>query len=130
MALSNLVSLGGVEFTDDGRNFQETRDERAVSVELASGKVIKYIKAEKRTFQIDWEWLPQTSTFTSDHRGARNDLRPICYNGATTTMVVRNAIGGTETYTVFVEGYSEELLRRDAISGNLLYHISIALREQ
>jgi hypothetical protein len=130
MALSNLVSIGGVEFTDDGRTYSEERDERAIPVELASGKIIKYIKAEKRTFQIGWTHLPQTSTYTSDQKGARNQLRPICYTGNTTTIIVRNAIGGSETYTVFVENYSETLLRRDPITGNLLYDVSISLREQ
>lgn len=130
MALDNLVAIGGIEFTDEGRTFSEARDERAVGVELASGKTVKYIKAEKRTFQIGWSYLPQTSIFTQGHKGARNELRSVCYNGNTTTVVIRNAIGGSETYTVFVEGYSEEIILRDPTSGNILYNISIELREQ
>lgn len=130
MALSNLVSIGGTEFTDDGRSFSEGRDERAVSVELASGKIVKYIKAEKRVFTVSWEFLPQTSAYTSDHKGARNELRSICYTGATTTVVVRNVIGGSETYTVFVEEYSEAIQRRDPTTGNILYNVNISLREQ
>ncbi len=130
MALSNLVSIGGVEFTDEGRTFSESRDAREVVVELASGKIVKYIKAMKRSFELSWEWLPQSNAFTIGNKGARNELRPICYTGNTTTVVIRNAIGGSETYTVFVEDYSEELLRRDPTNGNLLYNISITLREQ
>ncbi len=131
MALANLIKLGGIEFTDDGRTFSEDRDERAVEVELANGNLVKYVKASKRTFAVDWSYLPQTSTYTSDHRGARNDLRPICYTGATTTLEIRNALsGGSETYTVFVDGSSEELVLRDSRTGNLLYNVSLSLKEQ
>lgn len=130
MALSNLMSLGGTEFTDDGRTFQEQRDERMIEVLLASGKIIKYIQAEKRIFTINWTWLPQNSTFTSDHKGARNELRPICYTGATTSIVIRNVIGGSETYTVFVDAYQETINRRDMTNGNLLYDVQLTLKEQ
>ncbi len=128
--LSNLISLGGVEFTDDGRTFGTQRDERSVSVELASGKIKKYIKAEKTTFTVGWEYLPASSAYTSDNKGARNELRPICYTGATTTLVARNTMGGSTTYTVFVEDYSEQIVRRDPTTGNILYSITISLREQ
>ena len=130
MALSNLVSIGGTEFTDDGRTFSEQRDERAVAVELASGKIVKYVKAEKRTFQLDWQMLPLTDVYTSDRKGARNDLRPICYAGNTTTLVLRNQSGSSETYTVFIENYSENIERRDPTTGNILYNVSITLKEQ
>lgn len=130
MALSNLMSLGGVEFTDDGRTYTEQRDERAVAVQLASGKLVKYIQAEKRIFNVNWTYLPQNLTFTSDHKGARNELRPVCYTGATTTIVIRNVIGGSETYTVFVESYQENIVRRDMTNGNILYDIQISLKEQ
>lgn len=131
MGLANMISLGGVEFTDDGRTYNETRDERAVEVELANGSLKKYVKAEKRIFEISWTHLPQTSAYTSDRKGARNELRPICYNGSTTTLVVRNVIGGgSESYVVFVNSYSEEVKLRDPRTGNILYEVKIELKER
>jgi hypothetical protein len=130
MALSQLITIGGTIFTDQGRTFSEDRDERAVMVELASGKLKKYIKAEKRKFTVAWTWLPLTASATSDGKEARTALRTICYNGATTTLAVKNSVGGSEQYTVFVSDYSESIIQRDPINGNIFFDIKVELLEQ
>lgn len=126
----NLVAINDIEFTDQGRTFDEERDERAVTVELASGKIKKYIKSEKRTWDIRYTWLPQTSAQTYDGKSARDDLKSTAFTGNTVNLKVKNVAGGTDSYTAFVESYDEKLIKRDYFENIFFYDVSIQLKEQ
>jgi hypothetical protein len=130
MAYENILSLNDTEFTDQGRTLSESREERAVSVQLASGKIKKYVMGEKKRWSLEWSWLPNSSSMTHDGKAARDQLRAIAYTGNTVTMLVRNTYGQTDTYTVWVESYSEDVIRRDTVNGEFFYNVSIELMEQ
>lgn len=128
--MANILSLNGLEFTDQGRTLSENREERSVVVQLASGKIKKYIMAIKKNWSISWQWLPNDPSFTHDGLNARDQLRGIAYVGNTFTMLLRNNYGQTDSYTVWVESYSEEMIRRDDVSGQYFYNVSLELKEQ
>jgi hypothetical protein len=129
MAFSNLVSLGGVEFTDQGRTFDEVWDERRVENELANGAKRRYKKASKRRFTLSWDWLPNSASQTYDGKAGRDSLRSLVYSGTELTFIYRNQSGSDETYTVFVESYSETLLRRDSFINASFYTVNLELVE-
>jgi len=130
MAYENILSLNGTEFTDQGRTLSESRDERAVTVQLASGKIKKYVMGEKKRWSLSWKWLPHSSALTHDNKGARDQLRAIAFAGNTVTMLVRNTYGQTDTYTVWIENYSEDVVRRDTVTGQFFYDVTLELLEQ
>lgn len=128
--MANLISLNGIELTDQGRTFSEAREERSVSVELASGRIKKYIKGLKRTWQIQWQWLPGDASSTHDGLGGRDQIRAIAYSANTFALITRNTYGETDSYTVWVTDYDEELVRRDNVSGEHFYNVTLSLQEQ
>ena len=130
MALPNLISLNGYEFTDQGRTYSESRDERSVPVQLSSGITKKYFMSIKKSFSIEWNMLPSTSTQTYDHKSARDDLKTIMDVQDVLTLVVRTPIGSSATYTVWVESYSEDIVRRDYINNTIWYNVKLSLKEQ
>lgn len=125
----NLISLGGVQLTDEGRKpITENRDERSVIVDLASGKKKKYIKGVRRTWTIDWEMVPMHSGLTIDGHGGRNEIRSLAYGGATLSFTYLDSYNSLETYTVFVSEYNENMIFRRGEGSR--FQISLSLEEQ
>lgn len=130
MASRNLLTLNGTALTDHGRTFNEHLDKREVAVELADGTVKKYIKGYKKIFSMEWDWVPSTAPKTFDAYAARDFIRHAASQGTTFPFVVVNTIGVQETYVVWVEDYSEDLLKRDFVGGEFFWNIKLELKEQ
>jgi hypothetical protein len=126
---ANLISLNGVELTDQGRTFNEGSAEKNVDMELSNGDTRRYRKATKRTFSINWDWCPDSSSRTHDLKAGRDGIRAAAYSGTSMIFVVRNHPTTTETYTVLLDSYSEEIIRRDIVSNVYFYTISLSLIE-
>ena len=127
---ANLISLNGTELTDMGRTFSENSAEKNVDLELSNGDTRRYRKATKRTFSINWDWCPNSSARTHDLKAGRDGIRSAAYSGTAMTLLVRNdPTDASESYTVLLESYSEELIRRDTITGTHFYTISLSLIE-
>lgn len=125
----NLVALGGTELTDESRNpITETRDERSSSIELASGKIRKFVKGVHRSWDIDWEYMPMDATKTVDGKGGRNELRSLAQGGSTLTFNFKDGHNPMETYTVFVKDYSEVMVIRRGEGSR--FKITLSLEEQ
>jgi len=125
-----LVKLDNTDLTDQGRTFDEKRDERAVENVTAKGTIKKYIIAEKRTWDLSWAMLPQLASDTYDEKGARDTIKALAMVGDTVTLWTRSSYGEEYTYTVWIENYSEKIVRRDFVSNIFLYDVSISLKEQ
>ncbi len=129
MALSELLTLNSYKLTDDGRVFQRSRDERASSIDLSNGKIKKYVKAEKNTFDISWMWLPGLD-LNSDGGIGRNTLFTLQSSIFQDFVFTVNDLDlGLQTYDVFITSYSEDLLRRDFILNTAFYDVKLQLRQ-
>lgn len=115
--------------TDEGRKpITESRDERSVIVDLASGKKRKFIKGVKRSWQIEWEMVPMDATKTIDGHGGRNEIRSLAQGGAPLTFTFQDGHNALETYTVFVTDYNETMSFRRGYGSR--FQISLELEEQ
>lgn len=130
LGLPALIQLDDIALTDQGRSPIEIgRDERSVSVELANGTTKKYIKSVKKTFTLSWTWLPDLASDTVDGHAARFIIKNnFGQSGTTHTLSVEDENGFTEEYIVFVDDYSETLIRRS--SGGYFWDVNLTLREQ
>lgn len=125
----NLVSLGGVQLTDEGRSpLSESRDERSVTVDLASGRKKKYIKSVRRTWDISWTMVPMHNGLTVDGHGGRNEIRSLAAGGAPLTFTIVDSFNSAEVYTVFVTDYQETITFRRGEGSR--YDIQLGLEEQ
>lgn len=130
MALPNFISLGGVELTDQGRTYSSARDERSQTVQLASGLTKKYFMAVKYSFNLSWDMLPSTSAQTFDGKAARDSIKTLVDTQSTLTLIVRTPIGSASTFTVWVDSYSEDIVRRDYTNNVIWYNVKLDLKEQ
>lgn len=129
----SFLKLDDIRLTDQGRAPVEIlRDERSVTNELASGKRKKYIKAVKHTITTSWTLLPSTDEQTIDGGAGRNTLRShFSDSGDTHLLIVEdNASGDYKEYDVFINNYTESIVRRDPSTGVFLWEVSMEFMEQ
>lgn len=126
----NLVQIDSTDLTDESRSFSEDREERSVVIELASGAKKKYVKGIFKTFQIDWDNVAMSSADTVDGFGGRNEIRALAPEGAVVSLVIQDGRNAEETYSCFVNSYSEEVLQRRGLGDQFRYRVSLALEQQ
>ena len=126
----NLVTIGGLQLTDESRQpIAEERDAREIRVELASGKIRKFTKEIRRKFSISWDMVAADAAHTIDGGASRNELRALVQGGnGPFTMTLTDGKNGTETYTVWVTGFTTNLKMRR--SDTFYYSMSLSLEEQ
>lgn len=128
MGYATLVTLDSTILSNHGRKFEEKTDERSTEVQLANGHTRKYIKYIGREWQLSWTWLPNDDEFTTDGESGRDTLKDMI-DGAAKTLIVYEADGNSNTYTVFITDYQENLLRRYIPSQRSFWDISMSLKE-
>ena len=125
------IWIDNVQLTDQGRTpVTRSRDERSTSVELANGTRKRYIKAVKHTFSTSWSYLPDDTTCTIDGYAARTEMVDL-FGDANQSHLLRFFYenGKYEEFTVFVNSYSEELIKRDPVSGVFIWTVSVEFEE-
>lgn len=130
-SLPNIINLGGVDLTDEGRApLQTTLELREVMVELANGSKKKYIKGKHwRKWVVTWDNTAKSVSQTVDGFGGRDEIKLIAFTPGALTLLVQEATPGEETYIVFVESYDEEVLRRRTDDIGMRYKVTLSLIE-
>lgn len=134
VAYTKLLTLDGSVLTDEGRTMSQVRDERSVVVEKANGNLVKYIKGTtsvKWRWDLQWNWLPGNSIYNRDQGSARNVINfwAAALGSSTHTFSIQDVDNGTANFTVIIEDYQEDLLKRDMINGTGYYDVRLSLRQ-
>lgn len=126
----NLLSLDGVEITEHSRKFSGSETIAASDVELDSGRNRRYIKKNKQTVSLTFNYLPSLAIHTVDARVGRNYLQTIANKRGKVSVGIK--LGPDEpiqTFDAYVTSYSETLIKRDVASQCAYYDVTIALEE-
>jgi hypothetical protein len=131
MTVLSFLSLAGQAITEQGRSISDSVDVGSNPVELLSGTSKRYIKTNKRTFTFKWEWLPSLESHTVDNRKARNYLKDLAF---TTRSKILMSIKldhneTAENIYVYINDYSEDLVRRSPQTGCDYYSVNLTVEE-
>lgn len=131
MTVISFLSLNNQELTEQGRQINDSIVLNASDVELDEGVRKRYIKASKRKFSFKWEWLPSLASHTIDNRKARDYIKDLAL---TTRSKIPMSIKldpakPAELIYVYIEDYSEDLIRRDISTGCDYYSVSLSVEE-
>lgn len=130
MSIIKLLSLDGVEITEQGRKYSGSESIAASDVELDLGINKRYIKQNKKISNISFTYLPNSSTKTIDNRAARDYLKTIANKrGKVLVNIKLSPNKETEEYYAYVTNYSENLIRRDLSNQCSYYDLSINFEE-
>jgi hypothetical protein len=131
MTITSFLSLNGQELTEQGRTISDSIVLNASDIELDEGMRKRYVKDSKRKFSFRWEYLPSLQAHTIDNRKARDYIKNLALTTrAKIPMLIKlDPLKPAESIYVFVEDYSEDLIRRDITTGCDYYSVSLSVEE-
>ena len=128
--ITHLVKLNGFEITEHNRKFDGGTAISANDIELINGDKKRYIRNNKSLYNFNFTYLPSLQTHTVDGRRGRDYLYSIAMTPASVSLSIKlNPEEDFYTTTVYVESYSETLIRRDLTSQCSYYDVTISFKE-
>lgn len=139
--IRSLLMLDGVPLTNQNRRFDISANPIYIENLNWQGDVSRYYKntasgaGAKRTFNLQWSFIPNYESKTVDLRASRNYINRKSKDGDVHTLtIIKQDESGTTPYTeenvdVLIVGYSENLVRRDLVDDVYYFDCSLALQE-
>jgi hypothetical protein len=128
-----FLMLNGFDVTDHGRQTSFTVKQMGVkSVQSASGFKRNYFPSNttKVSMSSNWKMMPDSSSFTTDGRSGRKDMKALASSRSAIVLYVKKPDGsGYAVYNTFVNKYDEKLVMRRNFDGGVLYDISMEFTE-
>jgi hypothetical protein len=138
-SIRTLFTLDNKPLTNHNRVFDSSLSPLFIENKNWDNRSNRYYKratsSGRRTFNLSWSMLPNSMEDTVDLRHGRDFLNSIAEDPDAHVLKVLNQdenglTAYTETsYTVFVRGYSETLVRRYVNEGVYLYDCNLTLEE-
>jgi len=130
MTIVSFLSLNNQEITEQGRQINDVININASEVELDSGSKRRYYRSIKRTFSFQWDYLPSLSSKTIDNRKGRDYLKSLTAIANKIPMKIKiTADENAETIDVYLQSYSESLIRREISQGCDYYRVNMVFEE-
>ena len=121
----------GCEITEHGRKFSSEIQQSGSDVELARGRIKRYVQKNKRTFSLSFSYLPTLQEKTADGRKGRDYMNELAQTRGIVYLLIKlDPNDEYREYTCYINSYSERLLRRDLETNCAYYDVSIGLEEQ
>jgi len=128
--ITHLIVLNGQEITEHNRIFSGGFKLNSVDSELANGNKRRFIKNNKNTYALSFTYLPNSHTKTIDGRKARDYLLQLARTPSSISLSIK--LDPAEPFyntNVYVDSYSEVLIRRDIPNQCAYYDINMNLIE-
>lgn len=131
MTITSFLSLNGQELTEQGRTISDSIVLNASDIELDEGMRKRYVKDSKRKFSFRWEYLPSLQAHTIDNRKSRDYIKDLALTTRVKIpmLIKLDPLKAAESIYVFIEEYSEDLIRRDITTGCDYYSVSLSVEE-
>lgn len=131
MTILSFLSLNNQEITEQGRKMTDNVVVNASSVELDNGVTRRYIKTNKRSFTFQWDWLPSLESHTIDNRKSRDYLKNLAFTTRNKILmeIKLDHNEESELIYVYINDYSEDLIRRDPATGCDYFTVSLTVEE-
>lgn len=139
--IRSLLLLDNKALTNQSRNLSVSAAPKFIENTNWQGDTSRYYKnsanskGSKRTFNIDWSFIPNKSSFTVDLQESRDFLKQVSQDSDVHSLTIINQdVNGVTPYTeedvdVFITSYSETLIRRDLSSESYYFSCNMVLEE-
>lgn len=139
--IRSLLMLDGVPLTDQNRKMDVAAAPVYVENINWQGDASRYYRnsangfAAKRTFNLQWSFIPNYENKTVDSKASRNYLNKKSKDADVHTLtIIKQDQNGTTPYTeedvdVLIVSYTESLIRRDLVDDVYYFNCSMSLQE-
>jgi hypothetical protein len=133
-----LIYLDGMPLTEQNRKYDTTISPIFVENKNWNNTKSRYYKRDdngRMTFKLTWSWLPNDRENTIDNGFARDYIKDLANDLDSHVLKVveygenPEDIFNEEEYTVFITNYTEDLIRRDLVSGAYFWDCSLDLEQ-
>lgn len=128
--ITHLVVINGQEITEHGRTFNSSYKFNSFDLDLANGNKRRFIKKNKNVYTLSFKYLPTKQEKTIDGRKSRDFLYTLARTPSSASLSIK--LDPSEAFyntTVYVDSYSEALIRRDLPNQCAYYDVNITLVE-
>jgi hypothetical protein len=128
--ITHLIVINGQEITEHGRVFDGGFRINSVSSELANGNKRRFIKNNKYSYSLSFQYLPNSHEKTIDGRKARDYLLQLARTPSSLPLSIK--LDPSESFyntNVYIDSYSETLIRRDIPNQCAYYNVNMTLVE-
>jgi hypothetical protein len=133
-----LIYLDGMPLTEQNRKYDISISPVFVENRNWNNTKSRYYKRDddgRMTFKLTWSWLPNDRENTVDKGFARDYIKDLANDLDSHVLKVieygenPEDIFNEEEYTVFITNYTEDLIRRDLVSGTYFWDCSLDLEQ-
>jgi len=131
MAYVKFLSLDGEELTVGGARFSSSETINASNVETASGRQKRFFSRNKKSLQVQYNYIPSGDSHAFDSRKARDYIYSLATKSPPKILVnYRDDPNGVDVeFYGFIDSYSETILRRDPVAQCIYYDLSFNIEE-
>lgn len=123
-----LMQWDGNSVTDHNRSELEVDVQRIETAKrMANGTLRKYVVADKRTFSVSWDDLPNSATYTVDGFWGGKEIEDFYNrNAGSFPLRITNGDGTSETFLVMITDFGKSLNRRGKFD---FWNVNIEMEE-
>lgn len=128
--ITHLLIINGEQITEHGRTFDLSYKFNSVDLDLANGNKKRFIKNNKNIYNLSFKYLPTKQEKTIDGRKGRDFLYTLARTPSSATLSIK--LDPSEPFyntTVYINSYSETLIRRDIPGQCAYYDVTMSLSE-
>lgn len=126
-----FLSINSTEISNHNRKHSLNEDMSINDMETIGGRIRRFYRSNKKSINLSFTYLPNTTDKTVDGRAGRDFLYNLSLNNPYISVSYQDKPGGpTNTFNGFIDDYSERLVRRDLQNQCSYYDLSLIIQEQ
>lgn len=131
MSIQHIVTFNGSEITEHNRKLVIAEQLSVSDIELSNGNLRRFYHNNKKTFTLNWSYLPSLENKTVDSRKGQTFLSNLANTSSNVLITIQTEPGGEyKPLYCFIDSYEEKLLRRDYTTQCAYYDVSMTLTER
>ncbi len=131
MSIQHIVTFNGNEITEHNRKLVIAEQLSVSDIELSNGNRRRFYRNNKKTFTLNWSYLPSLETKTVDSRKGQIFLSNLANTTSSVLITIQTEPDGPyDPIYCFIDSYEEKLLRRDFATQCSYYDVSMTLAEK
>ena len=131
MSIQHIVTFNGNEITEHNRKLVIAEQLSVSDIELSNGNRRRFYRNNKKTFTLNWSYLPSLEAKTVDSRKGQIFLSNLANTTSSVLITIQTEPDGPyDPIYCFIDSYEEKLLRRDFATQCSYYDVSMTLAEK
>lgn len=129
-SLIKYLSINNTEITLGSATFSFTENLNVSDLEMASGKIKRFYRKNKISFNVSYSYIASSSEKTVDAREGRDFIYNLALNSPYVYVSYKDQPTGSDVeFYGFIDSYNDSIIRRDIKNQCIYYELSFDIME-